>query len=334
MDLDPSPVREVAFGRSPGSPVPIGVADPVHRWLAAVALGGQGRYAAAAALLEGLLDDPPTSPAVAAHAAVTTASHRRQLGGHAAARRYDALGLRLATSALDGRAPAAGPDQDGTDALAARIDALVGLAADAVGHGAAMVAARLLDAPGESLQGHPGWRPGVRLGWVRAELALVRGRPGAAVEAAEHALAVAERAGAVRHVLKSGIVLTVARGAVSPDRAVVAELDRLAAEAQRHAQLPLVWPARLAAADLLDHHADGGVPVDPEVEELSPERPTALPNAAASGAAHRRHAATAAVNVIHRRSDPVGRRLMGESPWAHVGESGTVATPFGVLSPT
>ncbi len=242
---------------------------------------------------------------VAAHAAVTIAAHRRQLGGHAAARRYDALGLRLAAAALEGPGTAP-PGADGTDPLAARVDALVGLAADALGvaRWSRSAVQRLLDAASEAR--HPSWRPAVRAGWVAAELALLGGRPRDAVEPAGRALAAAEAAGAVRHALKSGIVLAVSRAAADPAcaRDAVAELDALAEICERAGQLPLVWPARLAAADLLGRTANGAEDTDAEGSRGT-----------VSDAAHRRHAASATLSVIRRRCDPLGRRLMGESAW-------------------
>ena len=98
---------------------------------------------------------------VAAHAAVTLASHRRQQDGHAAARVLDARSLRLAPTTDPEPA-----DHDGTGPLAARVDALVGPAADALGPDDAPVAARLLDTADDL--DRSSWRPRVlsgRLGW-------------------------------------------------------------------------------------------------------------------------------------------------------------------------
>lgn len=237
---------------------------------------------------------------MAAHAAVTRAAHRRQVGGHAAARRDDALGLRLA-----GAGPAQEPDADGTDPWAAEVDALIGLAADAVGLGEAGIAARLLDTALRTASGHPSWRLPVRAGWVRAELALACGRPAAAVQPAAEALERALAGGSLRHALKSRIVLVVARAAagdVDPASALT-ELDTLAQECRGRGLLPLAWPCDLAAADLLD--ANNG---PRGAADMSP-------NGAASDATRRRHAAAATVSVLYQQNDPVGRRLMGESPW-------------------
>ena len=300
-------LRAAAFGERPDLPVRVRPGmDAEDRWLVAVVLGGQGHYGAAATELGRLLADPRVPPAVAAHAAVTRAAHRRQQGGHAAARRDDALGLRLASAH-----PAVHPDRDGTDAGAARVDALVGLAADAVGLGAASAAGRLLDAAERSLTGHPSWRPAVRLGWVRAELALVAGRPADAVAPAAAALAGAQAAGAARHVLKSRLVLAVARGAAGITASdVVAELDAVGTECASLGLVPLQWPCALAAADLLDRAAAAERSTPNERIARTAQR---SPDDRTSGAAHRRHAAASAMSVINHRSDPLGKRLMGVS---------------------
>lgn len=279
-----------------------------ERWLAAVALGGQGRFAAAATLLRGLLADPATPAGPAAHAAVTLAAHRRQQGGHALARPLDARGLRLAAAA-----PCTAPCPDGTDAGAARVDALVGLAADALGLGDP-VAARLLDAA--EAAGHPSWRTAVRIGWVRAELALYGGRAAQGVEPAERALDRARAAGAQRHVVKSRLVLAVVRAVVHPNGAAIAELDAVAGVAQEWGLLPLVGPARWAAADLLDRIGARSVSgPSPNANDAGPDRSYESVNGRLSGAAHRRHAAQAATSVLYQFSDPVGRGLTGEPVW-------------------
>ena len=323
--------RAAAFGSTPHR-IPRAAVEPEERWLVAVALGGQGHYAAAAAELERLAADPVVPRRVAAHAAVTRAAHLRQLGGHAAARSWDARGLRLAIAA-GGAAPdrgsarggspggrgtpgggvAAGSD-DGTDAEAARIDALVGLAADAVGLGDPAGAERLLAAAAPALAAHPSWRPATRAGWVRAELALVLGRPAEAVAPAEAALAAAGRGGSRRHVLKSRIVLAVARSAagVMTPAAAVTELDAAAAECAGLGLLPLCWPAGLAALDLTPLPA-----VKPQVrinEQVASPAGTAL-GGRPDGTTRRRHAVQAALNVIEQRSDALGKRQMGESVW-------------------
>jgi hypothetical protein len=345
-EVSPS-AREAAFGSTPHR-IPRAAVEPDDRWLVAVALGGQGHYAAAAAVLERLAADPAVPGRIAAHAAVTRAAHLRQLGGHAAARAWDARGLRLATAALraagtspdggsaacggspggrgpagggvtggrraEGRLPAGADVDDGTDAGAARIDALVGLAADAVGLGDPAGAERLLAAAAPALAAHPSWRPTTRAGWVRAELALVRGRPTEAVAPAEAALAAAGRGGSRRHLLKSRIVLAVARSVagVMTRAAAVTELDAAAAECAGLGLLPLCWPAGLAALDLTPLPA-----VKPQVrinEQVASPAGTAL-GGRPDGTTRRRHAVRTALNVIEQRSDALGKRQMGESVW-------------------
>jgi hypothetical protein len=277
---------------------------PADRWLVAVTLGGQGRYAAAAAVLDDLLTAPGVPPAIAAHAAVTFAAHRRQLGGHAAARRLDAMGLRLAAAA-----PSGPLDADGTDALAARVDALVGLAADAVGTGAVGQAQRLLDAAAEAGRGHPSWRPAARLYWVRAELALLRGDAAAAVAPARAALELAAAGGSVRHVLKSRIVHAVTMAVAGGDPGgLLIELDAAGDEADRVGLLSLVWPARYAAADVVELPPNG-VSTANDAAARTAQRSV---NGRPSDAPRRRHAGTATVSVILGRCDPVGRHLMRE----------------------
>lgn len=346
-------LRDAAFGSGTGD-LPPGT-TPRERWLRAVALGGRGRYAAAAGLLAALLTDPATPAGIAAHAGVTLASHRRQQGGHAAARALDGAALRRAVAADPERpdpersgleqadleqfgperpdpdrpdpeqvdrgwavregdgAGAAGTDPDGTDPLAARVDALVGLAADALGLGDPRAAERLLCAA--DAVAHPSWRPRVRAGWVRAEFALFTGRPVAAVAPAEEALAEATAAGSGRHVLKSRLVLAVARAVEHPNGAAITELDAVADAAIAAGLLPLVWPARLAAADVVDRMSPGVSPWSRTANDGALRTEEESVSGRSSGAARRRHAAAVTVTALYQFSDPMGRRLMGESVW-------------------
>jgi hypothetical protein len=251
---------EAAFGDQPELPITTIPPDPGSRWLAAVALGGQGRYARAAALLTGLRAGP-----LASLAASTLAAHRRQLGGHAAARALDALALSIASPG----------DRE------ARSDALLGLAADALGLGRLAEARRLIDAAGQL--GAAGWRAEIRIRWVRAEVELGAGSPGRALPHAEEAAELAEASGSTRHRIKSALIL----GAALPptDRACKL-LTATRAEASERGLLPLVWPCAMLLADL-----------EPE-----------------SSRAHRRCARHALHSVL-RRADPIGRRIAGHSPW-------------------
>jgi hypothetical protein len=292
--------------------------------------------------LRGLLADPGVREAVRAHAAVTRAAHLRQLGGHAAARRWDGLGLVLATrtgqrepaggapaaarearpgvpgAAAGALSDAAGPPGDaaareallgppgaagappgdaagaagcGMDRAAARTDALVGLAADALGLGSLPLAERLLRAAGPSVDAHPSWRPAVRWHWVRAELALCRDQ---AAEAARHArLAVdaAVAAGAVRHEVKSRVVLAVAEaGSGHPLSQVVDTLGDLSERTRRTGLVTLEWPIALLTGDL--------------TAATKPDE----------AAAHRREAQRL-VGAIRLLTDPDGRYVLDRSPW-------------------
>lgn len=315
-----SRLRDHAFGAACGT-VPA-AADPLGRWLRAVALGGRGRYAAAAAELAALHRDPRAPVTVLAHAAITRASHLRQMGGHSVARPLDALGLRLAEAAIRvDPGPAAGADPDAADAAGARADALVGLAADALGCGDLAAAHRLLAVARTTVDAHPSWRPRTRWGWVAAELALVEGRAAAAVAPAAAAVAAASdaRRGAVRHEIKSRIVLAVARAAAGdgPADAALAELDDLADASAARDLLPLRWPAELAAADLATAGGDArqGGPGGPDTPA---GRGAGSVAGRANGAARRRHAARTALSALYSSADPLGKRQMGESVWVPV----------------
>lgn len=256
-------------------------------------------------MLQGLLADPRTPGAVAAHAAVTLAAHRRQRGGHALARPLDGRGLRLAAAA-----PAGPRCPDGTDAAAATVDALVGLAADALGL-RDPVAGRLLDAA--EAVGHPSWRTAVRLGWVRAEAALYAGDAARGLAPARRALDRAGEAGAVRHVVKSRLVLAVVRAVAHPEEAVLAELDAVAEAADRAGLFPLSGPARLAAADLAATLGAPSTPgPSPNANDGADARSPEAANGGSSGTARRRHAAARTTSVLYQLSDPVGRVLTGE----------------------
>lgn len=129
--------------------------------------------------------------AVRARAAITLGAVRRQTGRHALGRRADKAALRAAPDA------------------ATRAHALIGLAADAVGlWDAAGCADALARAASEAPRGD--WRLRVRLEWVRAELALLTGRPRRAAAHARHALDRSRRAAARRHESKSLLFLAAA----------------------------------------------------------------------------------------------------------------------------
>lgn len=182
-----------AFGDRPGSwPLPA-ARSPEQLWLRAVAAGGQGRYGSAYRDLA-VLRRSPAAGRWASLAHSTQGSFLRQLGWHTVARGWDGRALALA-----------GADPE------ARADALIGLAADALGIGRFAAAATLLG----RVELPPGAVPDrlpVRRGWVAAELAMASGDGAAAVR---HAGEAVELAGAMaqpsaRHRVKSDVVLAAA----------------------------------------------------------------------------------------------------------------------------
>ena len=207
-------------------------------WLLGVCLAASGRYGSAMVVLEPLADAAPSDAErrlFSSLAAATLASVARQLGRHAEGRRLDERALDLAA-----------------DAAEARFDALLGLAADAVGledptaaDAAHADAATLAD-------GRPDWwRQRVRLDWVRAEVALLRDRPEEAASWAASAVVLAETSGAPRHVAKGlhfpGVSLV--QGGDLDEAA--ATLRRAATLAESLGAVPLVWPARAVLGALV-----------------------------------------------------------------------------------
>jgi len=230
---DPNAVLvAAAFGDEPGRwPLPQAT-NPRQRWLRAVAAGGQGRYASAAADLAALVREVPAGP-LASLAYSTRGSFLRQLGGHDLARGFDGRALVLAG-----------------DDLEARADALVGLAADALGVGRfAASAALLARAEPEPSTAPP--RLVVRRHWVTAELAMVTGDGAAAVRHAEQACELVSE-GMVRHRVKSQVVLAGALCcAGNLDRArVVAEAALQ--DTGRLGLIPLQWALACMLADVND----------------------------------------------------------------------------------
>ncbi|RSD22189.1 hypothetical protein [Amycolatopsis eburnea] len=275
-------LRAAAFGSDP-LPDPAvlrggGSGSGKERLLAAVVLGAQGRYAAAATLLGRLRHD--ADPVTASLAATTLASHRRQLGGHRLARALDGEAL-AKVAGLESE-----PDPDGLDAAGARADAFLGLAADNLALGRQQAARRLAARAAEE---HAGWRACVRGGWVGAEIELAAGHGAAAVAPAERAFQTAVARGARRHAVKSGIVLAVAvRAAGRPDHREISDglVGNALATAEECELLSLLWPAALVAADLRPGHA----------EEY-------------------RFRVAQVLHAVLRSADPCGRRIAGESPW-------------------
>ena len=241
--------ERAVFSGPPGDAVPLleqvrAAAGPEADragWLLGVALIGTGRYGSALAVLHPLVaagGDPDAAPsrrAAAALAGAAAAGAHRQLGRHVAAREADTEALALAAGT---REPL--------------FDALLGLAADAVGLQEGEEAARRLAEAAAVLDGAPPdrWRPRVRLDRVGAEIALLAGRPDDAAVLAGRAVEAARAAGGQRHVAKALLVLGLTQ--VSAGSAGAAATLREAAElARRLGALPLVWPARALLGALL-----------------------------------------------------------------------------------
>lgn len=245
-----------AFGAEPGRwPLPA-ARGAEELLLRAVAAGGQGRYASAQADLAELLRRDPPGRWVSL-AMSTRASFHRQLGWHALARGWDGRALARA----------------GSDAQAG-VDALIGLAADALGLGRLAASAALLTRATALLDGAgaeaPPDRLPIRLSWVRAELAMAAGHGDDARDHARRGVDLAEQAlpGLRRHRVKSDVVLAAAlcsAGDLAASRAVA---DAALTDTLTYGLVPLRWalacllvgigsathgPAEIA--DIRDHSA-------------------------------------------------------------------------------
>lgn len=203
-------------------------------WWRAVAAGGQGRYARALADLDTL--SRQTSASLASLALSTRASFLRQLGWHNLARD------------VDGRAWALADDPE------SKADALIGLAADALGVGRFAASGRLLERAGLHVEGSTAGRLQVRLSWVNAELAMVSGAGAASVEHAERAVRLAAPLGSARHSVKSDVVHAAAlcsAGRFDESRTVA---DGALSTAQDFGLVPLVWALSCLLADIGSAH--------------------------------------------------------------------------------
>jgi hypothetical protein len=198
-----------------------------------VAAGGQGRYGSAYSDLAVLRRSVPAGRLVSL-AYSTHGSFLRQLGWHTSARGWDGRALALA-----------GADPE------ARADALIGLAADALGMGRFAAAATLLS----RVDLEPGVVPDrlpVRRRWVAAELAMASGDGASAVRHAEEAVDRAEAMAvtSARHRAKSDVVLAAAlcsAGETERARAVAeAALDATG----RLALIPLRWALACLLIDI------------------------------------------------------------------------------------
>lgn len=221
-----------AFGDDPGRwPLPAAT-TPHERWLRAVAAGGQGHYGIAAADLAVLERQVPSGP-LASLAHSTQGSFLRQLGGHSQARRWDGRALALA----------------GSDPEAAA-DALLGLAADALGMARYTASRALLDRARGPVETSPSTRLPLRWHWVAAELAMVQGDGAEAVRQAELAVELAASQHSVRHRVKTQIVHAAALcSAGRVDEARPTAQDALAATGT-FGLIPLRWAVSGLLADV------------------------------------------------------------------------------------
>ncbi len=223
---------DVAFGDDPGRwPLPAAT-GPVQLWLRAVAAGGQGRYGSALTDLESLGRAQPKG-ALASLAFSTRASFLRQLGGHHAARTWDGRAWALS----------------GSD-VPAGADALIGLAADALGVGRFALSGRLLLRAADLLANDTSGRLPVRLAWVRAELAMFTGNGAAAVGHAESAAELASRWGSARHSTKSQVVLAAALCSMGDPSASRRVADAALQASERLGLVPLSWALACLLSDI------------------------------------------------------------------------------------
>ncbi len=227
---------DAAFGPDPGRwPLP-SARSTGDLLLRAVAAGGQGRYGMARVDLDELLRREPAGP-LASLASSTHASFLRQTGWHELARGWDGRALALA-----------GDDPEALD------DALVGLAADALGVGRFDASAALLERARYVQAQTSVPRLAIRLEWVSAELAMVTGDGHSAVAHARRGAELAEAAlpHLRRHHVKSGVVLAAALcSAGDLDGARAAGADALAASAE-YGLIPLHWAVACLLADIGD----------------------------------------------------------------------------------
>jgi len=238
LSIEPK-LAAAAFGGQPGCwPLPT-AATPNELWLRAVAAGGQGRFGSACRDLA-VLRRSGTAGRLLSLAHSTQGSFLRQLGWHTLARGWDGRALALA----------------GTDPEACA-DALIGLAADALGVGRFAAAATLLGRA-DSVLG-PATVPErlmVRRWWVAAELAMARGQGELAVRHATEAMELAQAMGlttgqaSARHRVKSDVVLAAALCSAG-----ATERARGVAEAALHTTgrlklIPLRWALTCLLIDI------------------------------------------------------------------------------------
>jgi hypothetical protein len=229
---------DAAFGDDPGRwPLP-SARTPNEQWLRAVVAGGQGRYGSALADLAALSGSRRADRWMSlAHS--TRASFLRQLGWHTGARTWDGRALALAGSDLEAGA-----------------DALIGLAADALGVGRFAASARALQLAAGPVTNSGSARLRVRLAWVSAELAMASGQGSTAVQDAERAVEEAATLGSQRHTVKSQVVLAAALCSAGEAEASRQAADIALDVTDRLGMIPMRWALASLLVDIgSDHHS-------------------------------------------------------------------------------
>jgi tetratricopeptide (TPR) repeat protein len=214
-----------------------------ERWLRAVALGACGRYGEALEIIEQI--EPGTPEYSMARS--LRGSLLRQLGVHDLALLADREAM--SSAATPGAA----------------IEAMTGLAADAVGLQDALTATTmvaqaqsLLDRVSADPASAPTWwRHQVRLHWVQCEVALLSSDPVTALQRANEALSVAEVAAAPRHVAKSLLFKAVSQIDAGEREQAIPNLRRSLMLSTTMGFLAVAWPTHAVLAAVLQ-------PSDPE----------------------------------------------------------------------
>jgi hypothetical protein len=232
-------------------------------WLLGVCLGAAGRYGDAIELLTPVAHPqhaagrglPADDAAVASLASSTLGSLYRQLGRHEDARMLDAWALELTSPADEPFNPHRLSQQLST----ARVDARLGLAADAVGlrelpRAELELAAAIRALPGggrRRITSPDAWRVRARSCWVRCEVALLRSDSSTALIAARESIRLARAARAPRHEAKGLLFASVAEAGVGH---LETAMDVALASMRLSVGLgawPLVWPAAIILSDLM-----------------------------------------------------------------------------------
>lgn len=212
------------------------LSDPWSVWARAVVLGAAARYS------EALAEAAHVPRGTDAHSMGLSlrASLLRQLGCHDLARAADAEALSVAHDRL------------------ARVEALTGAAADAVGLGDPDAADAHLARAEAGLAGADEWRQHVRLAWVRCEVALLRGRHKAAALRADEAVAGARRADAQRHLAKGLLFRGVCSAELGRTGEALTDLEESAGICDTNGFAAVGWPVHAVLARLVAGRDPGG----------------------------------------------------------------------------